>query len=156
MVSFKDLLAAPRAEPETGTRDLIKGQFEIKKASDDQMLAFGWASVAERADGEVIDDYDDDVIDPAELEQAAYQFVEFYRDGGEQHERGGVGRLVESIVFTKEKMAALGIPDGALPVGWWIGFRVLDPDVWEKIKDGTYSMFSIEGQAVREEIPELD
>ena len=36
-------------------------------------------------------------------------------------------------------------------VGWWIGFKVLDEEVWEKVKDGTYSMFSIEGTAERVE-----
>ena len=36
--------------------------------------------------------------------------------------------------------------------GWWIGFKVTDDDVWAKVKDGTYPMFSIEGEAVR--VPE--
>ena len=35
---------------------------------------------------------------------------------------------------------------------WWIGFQVTDADVWEKVKDGTYSMFSIEGKAERVEV----
>lgn len=68
------------------------------------------------------------------------------------HERGGAAVLVESVVFTEEKTQAMGIPAGAVPVGWWIGFKVLDEDVWEKVKDGTYSMFSIEGEAIREEV----
>ena len=46
------------------------------------------------------------------------------------------------------------IPEGTVPIGWWIGFKVIDPDVWEKVKDGTYSMFSIEGEAIREEVAE--
>ena len=46
----------------------------------------------------------------------------------------------------------MGIPEGTLPVGWWIGFQVTDADVWEKVKDGTYSMFSIEGEAERVEV----
>ena len=65
------------------------------------------------------------------------------------HERGGVAYLIESVVFTEEKMMAMGIPEGVLPVGWWIGFQVTDADVWEKVKNGTYSMFSIEGEAQR-------
>ena len=66
---------------------------------------------------------------------------------------GGVAVLVESMVFTKEKQNALGIAEGTIPEGWWIGFKVTDPDVWDKVKDGTYSMFSIEGEAIREEVP---
>ena len=128
--------------------------FTITKSLDDQMLVFGWANVAIRANGEQIEDWQEDIVDPEELEKAAYQFVELYREGGEMHERGGAAVLIESCVFTKEKMAAMKIPEGTLPEGWWIGFKVLDPDVWEKIKDGTYSMFSIEGEAVREEVTE--
>ena len=90
-------------------------------------------------------------VEPEELEQAAYRFVELYREGGEMHERGGAAVLVESVVFTEEKMEAIGIPPGTLPVGWWIGFKVLDASVWEKVKEGTYSMFSIEGEAERVE-----
>ena len=52
------------------------------------------------------------------------------------HERGGEAVLIESVVFTEEKMKAMGIPAGTLPVGWWIGFKVLDEDVWEKVKSG--------------------
>jgi hypothetical protein len=48
----------------------------------------------------------------------------------------------------------MGIPDSTLPVGWWIGFKVLDQDVWEKVKSGEYPMFSIEGEAIREEVPD--
>ena len=43
----------------------------------------------------------------------------------------------------------MGIPSGTLPEGWWIGFYVDDDAAWEKIKDGTYKMFSIEGTARR-------
>ena len=93
-----------------------------------------------------------DIIDVEELEQAAYNFVELYREGGEMHERGGCAVLVESVIFTPEKIAAMGIPEGTVPTGWWIGFKVTDDDVWAKVKDGTYPMFSIEGEAVR--VPE--
>lgn len=147
---YSDLMGLPKTIPRKDVSK-IKGSFEIKKSNDEQMLAFGWASIAVTADGEQIEDYHEDMIDPAELEQAAYSFVELYREGGEMHERGGCAVLVESMVFTEEKQAALGIPENTLPVGWWIGFKVTDADVWDKVKDGTYSMFSIEGEAVREE-----
>jgi hypothetical protein len=38
-----------------------------------------------------------------------------------------------------------------LPQGWWVGFKIDDPGVWGKVKDGTYNMFSIEGRAERQE-----
>lgn len=131
-----------------------KKRFAIMKSDDGKKLAFGWANVSIRSNGEVIEDWQNDIVEPEELERAAYSFVELYREGGEMHERGGAAVLIESVVFTEEKLKAMGIPEGTLPIGWWIGFKVLDDDVWEKVKDGTYSMFSIEGEAERVEVDE--
>ena len=128
--------------------------FTVMKSDDDKRLVFGWASVAVRVDGEVIEDWQEDVIDIADLEAAAYDFTADFGTAGEMHERGGVGRLVESIVFTKAKAASMGIPPGVLPEAWWVGFRIEDDEVWAKIKDGTYSMFSIEGTGERVPIEE--
>ena len=125
--------------------NVIKSRFRIMKSDDEKMLAFGWANVSMRVDGELIEDWQADIIEPEELENAAYEYVLIYREGGEMHERGGVAVLIESVVFTEEKMQAMGIPAGTLPVGWWIGFKITDKDVWEKVKNGTYQMFSIEG-----------
>ena len=153
MKKFSDLIETAGLETKkTGNPDIAKRKFAIAKSDDDRHLAFGWANVSIRAGGEVIEDWQEDIIEPEELERAAYNFVELYREGGEMHERGGAAVLVESVVFTEEKLAAMGIPAGTLPVGWWIGFKVLDDDVWEKVKDGTYSMFSIEGAAERVEV----
>lgn len=149
MKTFADYIKPPEEERAEG---LLKGNFEIRKSNEEKMLAFGWASVALTEDGEQIEDWQQDMIDPEELEQAAYQFVELYREGGEMHERGGAAVLIESMVFTDEKTKLLGIPEGTLPMGWWIGFKVTDPDVWDKVKDGTYNMFSIEGEAQRVEV----
>ncbi len=139
----------PRADPCPGT---LKCSFKVAKSDDEERLVFGWASVAERTNGEQIVDWQEDIVEIAELEAAAYDFVQFYREGSEMHERGGldIAVLVESMVFTPDKLALLGIPENTIPHGWWVGFRVTDDAVWEKVKDGTYKMFSIEGQAVRE------
>ena len=126
-----------------------KHRITVMKSDDDKRLVFGWASVAVRVTGEVIEDYQEDIIDIEDLEQAAYEFTVNFGTAGEMHQRGGVGQLVESIVFTKEKASALGIPEGYMPDGWWTGFKITDDEVWQKVKDGTYSMFSIEGEASR-------
>lgn len=126
----------------------------ITKKDEEKQYAFGWAKIAVTVDGEQLVDRQEDLIASEDLEETAYKFVEFYREAGEMHERGGAGILIESIVFTSEKMRAMGIPEGTLPEGWWIGFHVTDADVWEKVKDGTYSMFSIEGRARRVPIEE--
>lgn len=149
MKKFSDLIVKSACSQKEKPDDILKGRFKIAKSDDEKMLAFGWASVSMRVDGELIEDWQGDMIEPAELEDAVYEYVRLYRDGGEMHERGGVAILVESVVFTEEKMKVMGIPASTLPIGWWIGFKVLDEDVWEKVKDGTYPMFSIEGEAER-------
>ena len=148
MKMFSDLIVKNK---QVEKEDIIKGRFKIAKSDDEKMLAFGWASVSMRVDGELIEDWQQDIVEPEDLERAAYEFALLYREGGEMHERGGAAMLVESVVFTKEKMRAMGIPAGVLPIGWWIGFKVTDKAVWEKVKDGTYQMFSIEGEAQRVE-----
>lgn len=131
-------------------------QFHIYKADDDKRLIFGWGSVAIRTDGEQVVDLQNDLIDPEDLEEAVYEYVLDFRDGGEEHipKLRKKARLVESVVFTKEKMKAMGIPEGTVPEGWWLGFYIDDDEAWKKVKNGTYQMFSIEGQGIREEVKE--
>lgn len=131
-----------------------KMDFNVYKTDDDQRLVFGWASVAITVDGELLEDRQQDMIDPEELEEAAYEYVLNFRDTGEEHLPGyrKKGKLVESCVFTQEKQRAMGIPEGILPVAWWIGFKIDDEATWQRIKDGTYKMFSIEGKAQREPV----
>lgn len=152
MRKFSEMIEKSVESQQEKAKDILKGKFKIMKSDDEKMLAFGWASVSMRVDGEVIEDWQQDIVEPEELENAAYEFVLLYREGGEMHERGGAAVLIESVVFTEEKMQAMGIAAGTLPVGWWIGFKVLDEDVWKKVKNGTYPMFSIEGEAERVEV----
>lgn len=122
----------------------------IAKVDAPQRLVFGWASVIEK-DGKPVEDLQGDVIDEPEMERAYYEYVEDARAAGEMHERSGddVGKLVECVVFTKEKQRALGIDLGK--VGTWLGFR-LTPDVFKRVQSGELSMLSIGGTGSREEI----
>lgn len=137
---------------------MTENNFTIYKADEDQHLVFGWASVVVTVTGEELEDRQHDVIDPEELEEAAYEYVLNFRDTGEEHLPGyrKKGKLIESCVLTKEKQRAMGIPDGVLPVGWWIGFKIEDESTWQRVKNGTYKMFSIEGKANREPVEKAD
>ncbi|WOC33471.1 MULTISPECIES: XkdF-like putative serine protease domain-containing protein [Caproicibacterium] len=143
--TFNQVLGAPAVQ---------KSRFRIFKTDEDKHLVFGWANISIRQDGEEILDYQQDMIDPDDLETAAYEYVLNFRDGGEEHnpDRRKVARLVESCVFTADKLVAMGLPVDAVPQGWWIGFYVDDANTWDKIKDGTYQMFSIEGTATRQPV----
>jgi len=123
----------------------------IVKIDADRKLVFGWASVIKDTSDKVLLDRQDDFIDSEdELEKAAYEYVLKSRDGGEMHIRKGVSTMVESVVLSKEKQAALGIPAGVIPVGWWVGFKVNDDRVWGEVKKGGYVGFSVHGTGKRQ------
>lgn len=123
----------------------------IVKIDEDKKLVFGWASIIKDTQGKILLDRQDDFIDSEEeLEKAAYDYVLKSRDGGEMHIRKGVSTMVESIVLSEEKQAALGIPSGVVPIGWWVGFKVNDSRVWQEVKKGSYIGFSVHGTGKRD------
>lgn len=131
----------------------ITGKFT--KLDDDKFLAFGYASVAVDEQGNVVVDSQGDTISIEELEKAAYKFVSNWAITTVMHDiekYGVVAELVESIVFTPEKLKILGLAKDALPQAWFVGFKVHDAETWQRIKNGELSMFSIGIRAIREAI----
>lgn len=122
---------------------------QVLKTDDARQLVFGWASVALNKDGSPLVDLHGDQIDPQDLEDAAYEFVLKFRDMNERHTEDSKGQLIESFVVTPDKLEKMGLPGDTLPVGWWTGFYVSDREVFEKVRSGEYTMFSIEGSAER-------
>lgn len=122
---------------------------KICKTNEEQHLVFGFASVSAK-DGTAVVDSDGDTISIEELERAAYDFVEKSRVGKADHDGEQVATLIESLVITKEKAQTLGIANNVQ--GWFIGLKVLDENVWQKIKSGDYRMFSIGFRAVRRKL----
>lgn len=136
----------------------------IEKADDEEHNLFGWAYVAAHADGTLVTDSHDEQIAPAELEKAAYHFVVKNRVSGEDHDAalGVTGVLIESMMFTKQKSAALAVDPFTGEIneplakalaehmveGLWVGFHIPDDDAWQRVKDGR-GEFSIEGTARR-------
>lgn len=121
----------------------------VTKMAPDQRMIFGWASVSQIGDVEVIDKQGD-IVPIVELEKAGYDFVLTSRAMGDMHTTIGTGRLVESMVFTPDK-AKLGIvaknQDGQQVYGWWTGFFVDSDQVWAAHKRGERPEFSIGGRA---------
>lgn len=149
----EDHLAALRINVEAREKsrmDLATGSFS--KLDEERQLAFGWAYVAQKGDDLVVD-HSGDYIDKqalGDLEDAIYDFVLVSREADEMHERTeGVGKLVESVLFTPDKMEKMGLQGDR--IGWWVGFKVMDGEVWQKVKDGTYPAFSIRGVGERDE-----
>lgn len=140
--------------------DVMKADFDavgvIEKRDDDKHLVFGYALVSEDPDtrGTLHVDRQGDMIEVPDLEEAAYDYVQKSRDAGAMHRGdGGKATLVESVVFTPEKLEAMGLPGDSVPDGaWWIGMKVSDEDTWQRVKSGEFSAFSIDGSAVRKKV----
>lgn len=125
----------------------------IAKLDDDRRLVFGWAYITKTPTGDVIIDKQGDFVDDDwELETAAYEFVKGEGFGDEMHLDVPVSKVVESVVFTPEKLEKMGLAPGSLPTGWWVGFEVDDDEVWAGVKNGTYKAFSIGGSGFREKV----
>lgn len=121
------------------------------KADDDQRIVWGWASVIEEG-GKPVFDTQGDVITEADLMDAAHGFMVEARKGGILHERRDgaaikVGEVVESMLMTRDRQAALGIDLGKS--GWLIAMKVHDDAVWGAIKEGVLKAFSIGGRGLR-------
>lgn len=113
-------------------------------------LAFGWANVTVDENGEIPEDCQDDMIPTGVLEAAAYSFALSKGYCNQEHRWDTeCGYLIECMMFTKEKMSALGIPEGTIPEGLWVGFYIPDDEIYAKVKSGEYQMFSIEGYGRR-------
>lgn len=145
---------------ETATGSTKKSAFElaipITKIDEDQRLAFGWLYVTRKADGSQVVDHSGETISIDELERAGYGFVLNSRRAKAMHAGADVGRLAELLVSTPEKRAAMGVPDGILPDGIWLGVKVDEDEAWAGVKSGRYKMFSLGGKAIRRALAELE
>lgn len=153
---------AKKSEGFTVPQRAVTGSFTIEKADDEQQMLFGWANIAVAPDGHTVEDSHGEQIAADDLEHAAYGFVLKSRVSGEDHDGGPVdGVLVESVMFTDEKLAALAIDpfDGVtvneelakaladhMHRGWWVGFHIADEEAWDRTKKDK-TEFSIEGTA---------
>jgi Putative phage serine protease XkdF len=129
---------------------IFKGQLE--SVDPVHKVAYGWSYITKKGD-KVVTDHSGDTWDIAEVEKTAHQFVCDCRVGGESHVTKGGAELVESIVFSRALQDALGIDiqkDGESVEGWFVGFRITDADLLDKVEKGVLCMFSIGGSGIRE------
>lgn len=135
------------------------GSFEVRlpvaKTSVERREVTGWASIVTDENGRPIVDHDGDIIPIDELEKAAKEaFVSGGRGkGGDMHKRTGVADIVESLVLTQEKRAALGLGHG--PEGWVVTLKIHDDGLWSDIKSGEKLELSIRGESERIPLAEV-
>jgi hypothetical protein len=138
--------AAPAKKAFSITVPIIKGM------GAEQQLVFGWLYVCKDKDGNQVVDHSGDTVQIAEIEKAAISYTLLSGAARAMHDGPAVGRLHTSVVFTPELKKVLGIPDGVLPDGWLVGYKIDDPATWERVKSGELQMLSLGGSAVRNEV----
>lgn len=120
----------------------------ISKADVEQQIVYGWAYVTHDKNGVVKDDKSGDFVDDVrEIEKSAVDFMLHHRASDLDHTNVKGGEVIESMVFTPDKREAMGIPEGILPNGWWIGVKCND-EQWAGYKAGR-TAFSIHGSGTR-------
>jgi broad specificity phosphatase PhoE len=125
--------------------------FNIAKVDDEQQIFYGWAYVSEE-NGSIIVDKQDDYILPEDLLSAAEDFTLQGGKLGDMHDKRNVGRVVASFVTTEALCKTFGISMADERRGWILGFKVDNPEVWKKIKDGEQLELSIGGKGERVEV----
>lgn len=112
-------------------------------------LVFGFALVCKQ-DGADYFDAQDDHVSEEEMLSAATDFMSEARLAKEMHGREpGEGTVVFAFPLTTDVAKALGIESRM--TGLLIGMKP-DAETLKKFEDGTYTGFSIGGEAVREEV----
>jgi len=99
---------------------------------------------------EVID-AQDDIYSAAEIKKTAFKFMEQYQNFGFMHQE-----IVQDILPLESYLAPCDfvIEGKAVKKGTWLmRVRVLDAELWQGIKSGSLTGFSIGGSAIR--TPEL-
>ena len=129
---------------------------QVIKADHAQQVVYGWAGQYTDAEGIPVVDLQGDVIAPEEIEKASYAYLLDKRDNGVMHEGKTVGKIVASLVTTPDVIKAFFGDDVRCPVGWIIGVKYPDKHIFKAVVDGKLAMFSIQGQADREELADDD
>lgn len=140
-VEIKITIHKDKKEKEVMSKQVdIKKEFPILKRDDEKRLITGVVLEPE------VEDAHGDVISEEEVEDAAHDFMMKSRVIGLQHKELGPVEVVESFI-TKE---AMKIGDEPVVKGAWVmTVKVHDDSVWESVKKGEFTGFSIGGTGMR-------
>lgn len=110
----------------------------VLKADTEQQLVYGVILEPETFDAH------GDKVSAEEIEQAAHEYLVNSRIIGRQHMEKANALLVESNIAPVD----YDINGAPVKKGSWVGVvKVLDPDLWQSVKEGKVTGFSIGGLA---------
>ncbi|NNU87957.1 structural protein [Geobacillus sp. MR] len=109
----------------------------VTHKNEEKRIVFGPVLVPNEPDS------DGDVVSAEKIEEVAHKFLEQYGNIDLQHTLNNVGKVVESYIlpFDWEINNELTVPKGS----WMMGVRVQDEGVWQAVKEGKLTGFSIMG-----------
>lgn len=126
----------------------LSSNVQILKIDDEQHLVYGVVLIPDVTDAQ------GDVISPQDVQEAAHKFIDdLYLNKsclGDNHTSEAKNSYpVESYIAPQD----LKINNKKVSKGSWILVsKVLDKRIWRKIKDGTYTGYSIGGRGHRQDI----
>lgn len=126
-------------------------QAEITKYDDGEGVVYGFVTVYEEG-GQPLIDRQGDVISEEEVRKMAHSYVSEARVAKVMHGGKQVGEVVESLVMTRDIQKALGIDLGK--AGWFIGMKLHDESIKDRVRKGELAAFSIGGSGKRIPIEE--
>lgn len=131
-----------------------RARVSVTKADDSAMRIFGVAMTVADAEGNEIVDHDRNLVSPAEMAEAAFDWASNGGKSGVYHrpeDPGFVdeaGYMIASAPLTAELRAAWGLPPG--PATWIVGIQITDREVWRRYQSGELAELSIRGEAFEE------
>lgn len=128
-----ELLEMAKEEASEKTYTLQYGNHAVK-INKDKRLVTGPVLVPDEPD------LDGDVVTAEQVEEVAYKFMEDYQNIDIMHKFRNVARPVESYILRDdEEINGVHLPRGT----WMITARIYDDDIWQGVKTGKYTGFSI-------------
>jgi hypothetical protein len=119
---------------------------DILKVDVDERIVWGWAYVS-TVKGVRSVDHSEESVSPEVLVKAATNFMLSVRTAKAMHQGDSVGEVVHSFPLTNELGKSLGVSSDR--EGWIICMKIHDEKVWQSVKSGELSAFSIGGRALR-------
>lgn len=131
---------SPKPKGETVTKQLITG---ILKVDQEKQIVSGIVLEPDTEDAQ------GDIISAEEIEKAAHGFLVKSRVVGKFHSEVAKADVVESYIAPQD----FTINDQTVKKGSWVmSVKVHDPDLWEQIKAGEVTGFSIGAVGIRQSI----
>ncbi len=130
-------------------KNTVEKTISFGKVDDEKQLVYG---IVYEPD---IDDAQDEWASAIAIEKAAHDFLAYYNQMGLMHKEliNEKAKIVESYIAPVDfKLGDSEVKKGS----WLISSHIIDKDLWQEVKDGTITGFSMGGYGKRIVLQEED